>query len=109
MKTMKKIIACNCKQPVNYGSQNLALALPLTYHCLQLASRLHLTAKDNWEQRFLFWVAICLENKNKSSIVLKVGETEMAMTLHSVGRNINLKGVEDKIYGGKRQKRKKWL
>ena len=49
MKTMKKIIEYNCYQSVNYGSQNLALALLLTYLRLQLASRLHLAAKDNWE------------------------------------------------------------
>ena len=110
MKTMKKIIEYNCYQSVNYGSQNLALALLLTYHHLQLASRLHLTAKDNWEQRRLFWVVICLENNNKSSIILKVGgngDGNDHQSLHSVRRNINLKGVEERIYGGKRQKRKK--
>ena len=88
MKTMKKIVESNCQQSANYGSQNLALALLLTYHCLQLASGLPQTAKDNWEQRLLFWQLSAQQTTTKVLLFLNTSDCVWfylnVLILHSI-------------------------
>ena len=45
---------CDCQGSFKYGSHNLVPTPLLLSHCLQLLSKLPLTARDDWESSFYY-------------------------------------------------------